>query len=239
MRSPAKAIHSPLPLFATPTEALGGFNPTAPRIRCIESRIIRRNLRGCHAICCHWKSKSIAQQSAPTAGSQGKANHTPNGIAWQEKPFPGGPSGGGAVRKTRWLGAENPARNCEGHFPVGSGLCRMARQRPPELTPLREQNLKPRRASALDASFFRVERRISHAHLPWGKRLPLENAVPAIWAMQFRCQRARRETPSQFPAKPRFPNHGMAGVSQKTGEFSRDTPNFRRQRFDPCLRRAL
>ncbi len=95
MRSPAKAIHSPLPLFATPTEALGGFNPTAPRIRCIESRMIRRNLRGCHAICCHWKSKSIAQQSAPTAGSQGKANHTPNGIAWQEKPFPGGPCGAG------------------------------------------------------------------------------------------------------------------------------------------------
>lgn len=42
----------------------------------------------CHAICCLLKSKSTAQQSAPTAGSQGKANHTLNGSLRQGKPLP-------------------------------------------------------------------------------------------------------------------------------------------------------
>jgi hypothetical protein len=31
----------------------------------------------CRAICCPWKSNFVAQQSAPTAGSQGKTDHTP------------------------------------------------------------------------------------------------------------------------------------------------------------------
>ena len=77
-----------LPLPATRSEVLGGISPPAHLIRCIGIQNNPPKSQICHAFCCHWKSTSSAQQSAPTAGSQGKANHTPNGLLWQEKPLP-------------------------------------------------------------------------------------------------------------------------------------------------------
>jgi hypothetical protein len=76
-----------LPLFATRSEVLGGFSPPARLIRCIGIQNNPPKSQICHAICRDWKSKSTALQSAPTAGSQGKADHTPNVLLRQAKTF--------------------------------------------------------------------------------------------------------------------------------------------------------
>jgi hypothetical protein len=77
-----------LPLFATRSEAIGGFgfSPPARLIRCIGIQNNPPKSQVCHAICRHWKP--TAQQPAPTADSQGKTDNTPNGPLKQAKPLP-------------------------------------------------------------------------------------------------------------------------------------------------------
>lgn len=56
---------------------LCGFSLRYPR--CTESRSIRRKFENNRAICRH-RERTCARWSAPTAGSQGKHDHTPNAL---------------------------------------------------------------------------------------------------------------------------------------------------------------
>jgi hypothetical protein len=88
--SPNLAIHSPLQLFATYSEAPGEFSP--PVKSCPAHRILIHppKSENHRAICQNSKMQTFAPESAPTDGSQGKANHTPIAKPWQQKPSPPG-----------------------------------------------------------------------------------------------------------------------------------------------------
>ena len=79
-KSPMMAIHSPLPLLATHSEALGGFSPPVKLSGASNPAFCPPKSENHRATCRHQERKAITQWSAPTSGSQGKAKHTPIAI---------------------------------------------------------------------------------------------------------------------------------------------------------------
>jgi hypothetical protein len=80
-KSPAAATHSPYRCLQRFSEALDGFSPPVksdPVHSNPENN--HRNLRITVQFHRYPVNLAIAQRSAPTAGSQGKAYHTPNAI---------------------------------------------------------------------------------------------------------------------------------------------------------------
>lgn len=121
--------------------------------RRIEFNFIHRNLRTTVLLAAIPKIQAIAPESAPTAGSQGKVDNTPNALPWQEKRLhPGSASN---LAPTRLL-PNARAKKTQEPLATTSGSCTMACQRPPELAPSCEENLKLRGASAMDAALSGV-----------------------------------------------------------------------------------
>lgn len=112
--APVMAIHSPSPLYATRFGGSWRIHPTGAPDPVDRIQENPPNSQNCRAFCRPWKSKTSARQSAPTAGSQGKAYHTPKATPWQEEPLPHGPVGWQAWGATRY-------GNCKGRSRKGSG----------------------------------------------------------------------------------------------------------------------
>lgn len=166
-----------------------------------------------------WKPKSTAQQSAPTADSQGKRNHTPNSVALQEKH---GRDKCFAANKLRLL-------SC-----VGQRASDAARAAPPWKLPLRNGRQRPPKIVEPEPGV-----QLWWLHLP-GPTIETRSSASlstaqvskrqcqAVNTEQSACQNASLDFPRPMAVSCPSSRHPSFAASQKSGEARVPAPDFRR-----------